>query len=264
MKPAALLLAATALLLATAPAAAHEKAEAALAVSQSAIGRRVPDLTFSATDGSRLSLADLRGKPVLLTLIYTACTDVCPAVVESLVPAVGAGEDIFGEGTFSVVTVGFDTQNDTPERMRAFARQHHAGGANWHFASADTATMDRLTEAVGFDYFASAGGFEHMAQVTVIDKAGKVYQQIYGSTFEPPQIVEPLKELIYGREKSFFSIAGLTDRVKLFCTVYNPNTGRYYFNYSLFISIVMGGAALAFVLLALVRETRKTLRSGGS
>ena len=251
------------LLAAVAPASADDHAATALATSQAVIGSEIPDLSFRTADSRDISLAALRGKPVLLTLIYTGCADVCPAVIESLAPAVSAGEEALGHGSFTVLTIGFDTRNDTPERMRSFAREHGAAGPNWLFAASDAATMDQLTKAVGFSYFSSAGGFDHMAQVTVLDKAGKIYRQIYGSRFDTPQIVEPLKELIFGREKSFFSLAGLSDRVKLFCTVYNPNTGRYYFNYSLFVSIVIGMMSLAAVLYVLVRETAKSFRSGG-
>lgn len=252
------------LMLSAIPAHAGKQYDAALATSQSVLGGQVPDLQFRAVDGGNLSLGELRGKPLLLTLIYTGCADVCPAVIESLAPAVQTAEDVMGDGSFSVVTIGFDTRNDTPERMRSFARQHNAGDENWHFLASDAQTMERLTQAVGFNYFSSAGGFDHMAQVTVIDKYGKVYRQIYGSTFEPPQIVEPLKDLIFGRENSVFSFSGLADRVKLFCTVYNPNTGRYYFNYSLFVSIVIGAGSLGLVLYVLVRESRKTMRPDGT
>jgi protein SCO1/2 len=99
--------------------------------------------------------------------------------------------------------------------------------------------------------------------VTVIDKTGMIYSQIYGSTFEPPAIVEPLKQLVLGGERSVFSLAGLGDRVKLFCTVYDPNTGRYYFNYSLLVTIFIGAVCLLGILAFLIRETRKSLRSGG-
>jgi protein SCO1/2 len=243
------------------PANADERADQAVATSQAVVGSALPDFVFRGTGGKELSLASLKGKPVLLTLIYTGCADVCPTVIQSLAPAVEAGEEALGKGSFTVVTVGFDTRNDTPERMRSFALQHQAGGDNWHFLASDGPTMDRLSEAVGFTFYASAGGFDHMAQVTVLDKTGKVYRQIYGSVFDTPQIVEPLKELVFGREKPLLSFAGLADRVKLFCTVYNPNTGRYYFNYSLFFSIVIGTVSLAVVLYALVRETRKSMRS---
>lgn len=247
-----------------APSAVADRASDSLAISQGALGRTLPDLRFTGTEGQSLALSEFNGKPLLLTLIYTGCADVCPAVIESLAPAVDTAEEAFGKDSFNVVTVGFDTRNDTPARMRSFARQHNAGGHNWHFVSADQATLDKLTEAVGFSYFSAAGGFEHVAQVSVIDKRGTVYRQVYGSTFDTPQIVEPLKELIFSREQPFLSVAGIMDRVKLFCTVYNPNTGRYYFNYSLFFSIFIGLVSLSLVLYVLVRETRKSMRSGGA
>lgn len=247
-----------------APAWAENRSGDALEKSQGAIGDTVPDLTFRDTAGKPVSLGMFRGKPLLITLVYTGCADICPAAIESLAPAVNAGEDALGKDSFAVLTIGFDTRNDTPERMRSFARQHHAGGGNWYFLASDSATMERLTQAVGFSYFSSAGGFDHMAQVTVIDKSGRIYRQIYGSSFDTPQIVEPLKELVFGREKPFLSISGLSDRIKLFCTVYNPVTGRYYFDYSLFASIAIGAISLALVFFVLVRETRKSMRSHGT
>ena len=252
-----------AVVLLAAPARADEQQAKALTVSQAVIGNKLPDMSFTDSDGKPLALRTLRGKPVLLTLIYTGCADVCPAVIESLAPAVDIGEEALGEGSFEVAVIGFDTRNDTPTRMRSFARQHGVAGANWHFLASDQATMDRLTQAVGFSYFSSAGGFDHMAQITVIDKDGVISRQIYGSTFSPPQIVDPLKDVVLGRDASAFSLDGLIDRVKLFCTVYNPNTGRYYFNYSLFASIVIGAGSLGAVLYALIKETRKSMRSSG-
>ncbi len=245
------------------PAVADTRADAALNASQGAIGNSIPDLTFQSAAGSKLTLSGLRGKPLLITLIYTGCADVCPAIIENLAPAVEAAEETLGKGSFNVLTVGFDTRNDTPERMRSFARAHNAGGDNWHFVGSNKETVDRLSTAVGFDFFSSAGGFEHMAQVTILDKNGVIYEQVYGGTFGTPAIVEPLKQLILGGERSIFSLAGLGDRVKLFCTVYDPRTGRYYFNYTLPMSIFIGLGCLLAILVFLIRETRKSMHSGG-
>lgn len=251
-------------LLSSAPVPAAEREEQALSASQSVLGSTLPALAFTSADGKRLTLDELRGRPLLLTLIYTGCADVCPAVVENLVPAVAAGEEALGKESFNVAVIGFDTRNDMPSRMRSFARDRGVEGGNWHFLSGDAKTLDALIAAVGFSYFSTAGGFDHTAQVTVIDAEGRIYRQVYGSSFEVPQIVEPLKDLVFGKRQPFFSIAGLSDRVKLFCTVYNPRTGRYYFDYSLFAEIVIGTLSLAGVAFLLVRETRKTLRSGRS
>jgi protein SCO1 len=250
--------------LGAAPAIADDRQAQALEASGAAIGAEVPDLVFTDANGKRFSLASLRGKPALVTLIYTGCADVCPTIIENLVPAVAVAEEALGRGSFEIAVIGFDTNNDTPSRMRSFAREHGADDLGWHFLSADEATLERLTQAVGFSYFSSAGGFDHMAQVSVLDAGGRVSTQVYGSLLQPPQIVEPLKDLIFGRSKPLFSLAGLADRVKLFCTVYNPRTRRYYFDYSLFASIFIGAVSLGAVLWVLVRETRKTLRQPGA
>jgi protein SCO1/2 len=147
--------------------------------------------------------------------------------------------------------------------MRSFARAHNAGGDNWYFASSDTKTIDRLSDAVGFKFFPSAGGFDHMAQVTILDKNGTIYDQVYGSSFGAPAIVEPLKQLVFGQQRSAFSLAGLSDRVRLFCTIYDRRTGRYYFSYALPLSIFIGLGCLLGILAFLIREARKSVKAKG-
>ena len=233
-----------------------------IARSQGAIGQALPDLALTGADGGKITLARFRGKPLLVSLVYTGCADVCPLVIENLAAAHTVAEATFGRDSFNILTVGFDTKRDTPDRMRSFARQHHAGGENWLFAAADATAIDRLASAVGFDFAASAGGFDHPAQVTVIDKDGRVYSQIYGGSFAIPALVDPLKSLIYGGSRPVFSLAGLSDRIKLICTVYDPRTGRYYFDYSIILSVFIGASFLVVALHFLVRELRKSMRAG--
>ncbi len=211
-----------------APARAGDWRDTAIGKSQDAIGKPTPDLSLTGADGGRVTLAQFRGKPLIVSLVYTGCANVCPTIIESLAAASRAAEETFGKGSFNILTVGFDTRRDTPDRMRSFARAHRAGGENWLFASADAATIDRIAQAVGFDFAASADGFDHPARVTVVDGEGRVYSQVYGSAFAPPAVVEPLKSLIYGSARPIFSLAGFSDRIKLFCTVYDPRAGRYY------------------------------------
>lgn len=246
------------------PAAADARGETALQFSQDAIGNSVPDLAFSDASLGRIALADLHGKPVVITLVYTSCADICPVIIESLAAAVDTAEETLGKGSFNVLTIGFDTRNDTPQRMRSFARAHGAGGENWLFVAADRQSIERLTRSVGFSYFASAGGFEHMAQVTVLDRSGTVYQQIYGDVFEPPALVGPLRELILGGTRSIFSLSGLGDRLRLFCQVYDRNSGRYRVDYSLLVSALVGTVSLLAVLAFFVRELRRSRRAGGT
>lgn len=240
----------------------ESQAERALATSQSALGSTLPNLVFTNVDGKPARLADFRGRPLLVTLVYTGCADVCPTLIESLHPAIDVAQETFGQDGFSVITVGFDVKKDTPAQMRALARSRGADLPNWNFLSADQENLDALAQSVGFSYFNRAGGFDHLAQVSIIDRDGRLYQQVYGAVFEPPLIVEPLKNLIFGGNRPVVSLQGVIDRIKLFCTTYDPNSGRYYFNYSLFIGIAIGALCLGLVATLLAREWYRSAPGG--
>lgn len=253
-----------AILFMIAPASATQQTleSQAAAQSEAAIGNLLPSATFVDVEGRKITLEEFRGKPMLLSMVYTGCTDVCPAIIENLRPAIEIGQSALGADSFTTITIGFDTRHDTPERMRSFARARGVDLPNWLFLSGDQETVQRLADAVGFTITPSAGGFDHTAQVSVIDADGRIYQQVRGGAFNPPAIVEPLKDLMFGQRRAMVSLDGIAERIKLFCTVYNPNTGRYYFNYSLFIGLGIGIACLLLVLVWLVREFR--LPGGGA
>ena len=128
---------------------------------------------------------------------------------------------------------------------------------NWHFLSADAPALDALARATGFAFYARAGGFDHPAQVSIVNAEGKLVSQVYGAVFEPPVIVEPLKDLVFGRFRPVTSVQGVIDRIKLFCTVYDPKSGRYIFDYSMFVGMGIGIGCLGLVLAFLVREWRR-------
>jgi protein SCO1/2 len=239
----------------------------ATAYSQQAVGRKVGDYSFLTARGGPFQLATTRGKPVVVNLIYTSCRDACPLTVQTLAHAVDVAASAVGLERFTVLTIGFDTRADTPARMRDFAREQGIDHGNWAFLSADAATIERLSAELGFLYVPIAGGFDHLSQTTVVDPEGRIYRQIYGTAFSPQLLVEPLKELIFSGEANSTGFSGLLKRVKLLCTVYDPNSGRYRFSYAIFMEIMVGGLSLvavgAFIVRAWLQFRRATLARRG-
>jgi protein SCO1/2 len=234
---------------------------AAFKYSQAAIGRTVGAHEFRDRQGRPVALADLLGKPVIVNLVYTSCADTCPLITRSLINGVELAQASVGRDAFRVVTIGFDARADTPERMQAFARAQGIRLPNWDFLSTDAATADRLAEETGFIFFASAKGFDHLAQVTLLDAEGKVYRQVYGADFEPQQLVEPLKDLIFGRFSSLASWESIVGRVKLYCTIYDPSVGRYRFDYRVPIIVGMGALTLFAIGFVVARAWLRHFRS---
>ena len=233
----------------------------ALEISQAAIGRELAKLELTNSYGQAVNLADYAGQPLLVSMIFTSCHHVCPALTRHLKTAVEAARAALGHSSFKVVTIGFDTENDTPERMRDFARKQSIDDPQWEFLSGTPETIATLVENLGFIYFTTPRGFDHITQVTIVNRDGEIYQQVYGGTFELPWLVEPLKDLIFNRPQSAHNfLSGMVDRVKLFCTVYDPNTGRYRFDYSLFVQIAIGGLVVLGVITYLLIEIRRARR----
>jgi protein SCO1 len=233
----------------------------ALKISQAAIGRTLDrSYRFTTSEGGTVTFGDLRGKPMVLNLVYTSCYHVCPTITQTIDRAVRAARGVLGPESFNVVTVGFDASVDTPARMRQFARERGIDTTRWLFLSADADTIHALTRDLGFTYFASPKGFDHLAQTTIVDAAGKIYRPIYGDSFAVPTLVEPLKDLVFGRKASTKNWDGWINGIRLFCTVYDPTSGSYRFDYSLFVAIVSGLASLGALAWFIVRAWRQ---SGG-
>lgn len=235
--------------------------DAALEKSRAAVGNSVGGLRFVDAEGRRIYLAQFQGKPLVVNMIYTSCAHFCGVLVRNLVEAVESAHGILGEGAFTVVSVGFDSKVDTPNRMRQWGETQGVDFGNWHLLAGDAINVRKLADAVGFTWAPSPIGFDHVAQTTLIDANGRVAYQVYGSNYDAPILVEPLKRIALGERLSLASLEGLVNRVRLFCTVYDPKTGRYEFDYSILISIIIGTLILtsvgAIVVRAWLREHRR-------
>ncbi|MDZ7840546.1 MAG: SCO family protein [Gammaproteobacteria bacterium] len=250
------------LLAGAAPGMAQEFDEkSALGQSRAAVGTQLSDHSLLTAAGERITLSSYRGKPLLISLIYTSCHHTCPMMTSQLALAVDAARKALGADSFNVLSIGFDTRNDTPDRMARFAAERGIDNSRWTFAAADPATVEALTRELGFTYFSSPRGFDHLAQTSVIDADGVVHQQIYGESIPQPAIVAPLKQLLWDLEADPTTLSGWVKGVKLFCTVYDPKTGLYEFDYSIFIGIFIGVLALGSAAVFVIRAWRQTGRS---
>ena len=230
----------------------------ALAFSQDAIGRDLAEFTLRDVNGQLFELSGLQGKPLVISMIYTSCHHICPAITRNLGETIDVAQEALGEDAFNVITVGFDWKVDTPERMRQFASGLGLDDVpNWHFLATDGEVVDKLSDNLGFIFYPSAKGFDHLAQATVIDADGTIYRQVYGVDVETTALVEPLKELVFDTPRSAGFLEHWVSTFKLFCTVYDPNSDRYRFDYSIFMAIIVGVLSLGLVAVFIVREWRQ-------
>ena len=230
--------------------------ESALATSQAAIGGKVGDYDFYTSEGQRRRLGHYAGKPLVISMIFTSCYHICPATTQHLAEVVAKARSALGDDSFSVVTIGFDTLNDSADAMRQFAAQQSVDMPGWDFLATDAATIEALAEDLGFLYYPTPRGFDHLIQSSIIDATGRVYRQVYGIEFDTPHLIEPLKVLVFGEKESDSFLDQLSAKVKLFCTVYDPASDSYKFDYTIFIGLGMGLCMGAICIFLLWREWR--------
>lgn len=229
----------------------------ALARSQAALGTTIGDYTLQDRGGRQVRLAAYRGKPLLVSFVYTGCFQVCPATTKGLERAIAEAQKALSTDAFAVITVGFNLPFDTPEAMRDFQMRQGIDRPNWEFLAADSATVDGLARDLGFVWVPTAGGFDHVTQVTILDGRGRVFRQVYGEDFALPMLVGPLRELVTGAPAPTETLADLVERVRILCTVYDPRAGKYRLDYRLFIEIFAGLTILGGTLWYVLAEWRR-------
>lgn len=240
--------------------------EAALRRSQDAVGRTVGDFTLLDRRGRPVRLVDYRGKPLLVSFMYTGCFSACPTSTRNLAAAVEQANRVLGPGRFNVVSIGFNQPFDSPEAMAAFARKHRIVAPNWEFLSVPQRFVEALTGNFGFGFVATPAGFDHVTQVTIVDAGGIIRRQVYGEKPDAADLVEPIKRMVTGAAlpESTGTVRELLDRVRILCSVYDATTGEYRVNYSFVIEIA-GFLVFFFGTLAFVwRELRRHRQLGNS
>jgi protein SCO1/2 len=127
-------------------------------------GVRAPDFTLENQQGEQVSMRALRGKPVIVTFLYTHCRDTCPAQAQIVK---GALADL-GGGAVPALAIAVDPPNDTPESAKAFLAKQRVAGLD--FVLGSRAQLETLWK--GFAIRPQAITSEHQARLTLVDKRG--------------------------------------------------------------------------------------------
>jgi protein SCO1/2 len=170
-------------------------------------GDRVPDFALRNQDGRTIRLGQFHGKELLITFIYTRCPlpDFCPRVTRNFAAIdkqLLANSALYART--HLLSVSFDPEHDTPERLRAYGAQYIGSDAKRAFAHWDFAVPQKsvLTEmARYFDVGMTAGPDDtitHTLSTTLIGRDGKVVRFYPGNDWTPEQVVADVKQAAGG------------------------------------------------------------------
>jgi len=225
---------------------------------------KIPDILIRTHTGSE-DLASLwREKPVLLTMIFARCGGVCSPFLRSLNSAIS---DAGGLGAdYRVVVLSFDPRDGVPEMEMMAEELGVKSNGNWIFAVASSPDIERLATATGFwfQWDPARQQYDHPSVVVAIDR-GKLVRLLAGASLPSTSLRETLQEL----RGKFVDSYALADKVAFRCFEYDPNSGRYTFDWGLVLVLLPATAALlatvwVFFLLPSSRRKENSTQRGAS
>lgn len=232
------------------------------------------DAVFKDENGNEVKLGEYfnKGKPVILALVYFECPMLCNEVLNGMNGSLkgisfDAGKD------FDIVAISFDArENDKPDLAKNkkagyVAKYERKGTENgWHFLTGTQAEIDKVTQAVGFNYkFDEATNqFAHAGGIMMTTPDGRISRYFYGIDYQP-------RDLKFGLiESSESKIGNPAEQLYLYCFHYNPADGKY--GFAVLRAMRVAGVATVFALIfgvvgmiffgAFWRRNKKRVESG--
>jgi protein SCO1/2 len=167
-------------------------------------GDAVPDFTLVNQSGRRISLADYRGKVLVITFIYTRCPlpDYCPLMSSNFAEidrALGSEPALYNK--IHLLSVSFDARYDTPAVLRSYGAAYTERYADekfdhWEFASGSEEEIKAITKFFGLQYSENSDQIVHSLVTAVITPAGKVNKIHASNDWKPAEVVSELRQLV--------------------------------------------------------------------
>jgi protein SCO1 len=237
---------------------------------QEKTGQTIPaDITLTDETGAEVRFGDLTGKPVILNLVYYTCDRICPQMLSGLARVLPQ-LSLAPEKQYRVLTVSFD-ETDTPGIARAKKNNFMMAIGKpfpdeaWRFLTGHKESINRLTEAAGFQYRRDSHGFMHPVVLIILSPGGKImkymqvtkyeYGQAYPISFAPFDLDVALTEAAQGR-----AVTGVQKAV-LYCFAHEPKgLGKFFGILSIVGVITLAVMAAFFIYL---KMTEKRYRRSG-
>jgi protein SCO1/2 len=145
-------------------------------------------------EGKDIEMKDLKGKVLVMVMIYTSCKSACPRLVadmrniESRLP-----ENI--KGNVKLVLVSIDPEVDTPERLKAFSIENKMETDQWIFLRSTEENTREFAAVLSVNYKkVSPMDFSHSNIISVFNAEGELAYQQEGLGVNSDETVQKITE----------------------------------------------------------------------
>ena len=150
---------------------------------------------WNTEEGKTIQLEALKGKTLVMVMIYTTCKAACPRLVadmrhiEAQIPKKNLKD-------LSFVLVSIDPETDTPERLKTFAIENYMDDEQWTFLQGTTKSVREFANVLAVKYKQiSPMDFSHSNIISVFNSGGELIHQQEGLGVDNKETVQTILEL---------------------------------------------------------------------
>lgn len=167
------------------------------------LGEAVPDFSFVDQNGRRVHLHKFRGRPLLLTFIYTRCPlpDYCIRMSNNFGQLAkdlkGTSPAVYSR--LQLLSISLDPEYDKPAVLLRYGNAY-AGAVDpkfehWRFVSGTAAETRRAADFFGLAYVPENGQIVHSLRTVLVASDGKIAAQFPGNDWTTAEVEAELKKL---------------------------------------------------------------------
>ncbi|WP_027376682.1 SCO family protein [Kaistella palustris] len=152
------------------------------------------DSKWENQDGKEIQLKDLKGKNLVVVMIFTRCQTACPLLVGDM-KAVKSKVKLEQLKNTSFVFVSVDPENDTPAVLKKYAEERNMYGEPWIFLRSDVESTREFANVLAVKYKKiSPIVFSHSNIISVFNRNGEMVSQEEG-TVNSDAVAKTVNEL---------------------------------------------------------------------
>ena len=154
---------------------------------------------FTDQEGQPLCLADLAGRAVLLSYIYTSCPiqTMCPLTTKKMAQIQAAlPEDLKNRVAF--VSITLDPERDPPEALKAYGEFYGAEFGSWSFLTAGEDAIRASASCCNVTFSLEDNGMiGHNMNLVLLSPDGQIAHEYPGIDWKVPSVIATLRKLLY-------------------------------------------------------------------
>ncbi len=138
------------------------------------------DTKWRTEEGKEIELKELKGKVLVVVMIYTSCKSACPRLVADML-AISKQIPTQNKKEIQYVLVSIDPDTDTPEKMKKFAIEKEMDGEEWTFLQGDKVSVQEFANVLAVKYKEITPiDFSHSNIISVFNQQGELIHQLEG------------------------------------------------------------------------------------